>query len=52
MFCSFADNTFLSFVAFHNPLNPEKNRGAIFRDGIAKSFFEYYEEIADKYKDK
>jgi hypothetical protein len=49
IFCSFTDGTHLSFIAFRHPKEPSKNRGVIFRDGIAKSFFEYYEEIIEKY---
>jgi len=43
------DDTFLTFIAFHNPLNSTKNCGVIFRDGIAKSFFEYYENLIELY---
>jgi len=49
IFCRLNDNTHLSFIAFRHPKDPSKNRGVIFRDGIAKSFFEYYEEIIEKY---
>ena len=49
IFCRFNDNSHLSFIAFRHPKDPDKNRGAIFRDGIAKSFFEYYEGIIEKY---
>jgi len=49
IFCRFNDNTYLSFVAFRHPKVPSKNKGVIFRDGIAKSFFEYYEAIIEKY---
>lgn len=50
IFCRFNDNTHLSFIAFRHPKDPGKNIGAIFRDGIAKSFFQYYEGIVEKYK--
>jgi len=49
VFCRFNDNTYLSFVAFRHPKDPSRNKGVIFRDGIAKSFFEYYEAIIEKY---
>jgi hypothetical protein len=49
IFCRFSDNTHLSFIAFRHPKDPGKNRGVIFRDGIAQSFFEYYEGLAEKY---
>ena len=49
IFCRFNDNKHVSFIAFRHPKDPSKNRGAIFRDGIAKSFFEYYEGIIEKY---
>jgi len=49
IFCRLNDNTHLSFITFRYPKDPSKNRGVIFRDGIAKSFFEYYEEIIEKY---
>jgi len=49
IFCRFNDNSHLSFIAFRNPKDPSKNNGIIFRDGIAKSFFEYYEELIEKY---
>jgi len=49
IFCRFNDNTHLSFIAFRHSKDPSKNRGIIFRDGIAKSFFEYYEGQIEKY---
>jgi len=49
IFCRFKDNTHLSFIAFRHSKDPSKNRGVIFRDGIAKSFFEYYEGQIEKY---
>jgi len=49
IFCRFNDNTHLSFIAFRHPKDPTKNRGVIFRDGIAQSFFEYYRALTEKY---
>jgi len=49
IFCRFNDDTYLCFIAFRHPKDPNKNKGVIFRDGIAKSFFEYYKEIIEKY---
>ena len=44
------DGTYLTFIAFRNPKKPTKNCGVIFRDGIAKSFFEYYENLIELYE--
>ncbi len=49
MFCRFRDETYICFLAFHNPSNPQTNRGIIFREDIAESFFDYYKDLADKY---
>jgi hypothetical protein len=49
IFCSFNDDTYLSFTAFRHPKDPNENKGVIFRDGIARSFFEYYQAIIEKY---
>ncbi len=49
IFSKLSDDTYLTFIAFRNHEIPEKNKGVIFRDGIAKGFFEYYERIIDKY---
>jgi hypothetical protein len=49
VFCRFNDSTHLSFVAFTHPKDPSKNKGVIFRDGIAQSFFEYYQGLVEKY---
>jgi hypothetical protein len=49
IFCRFTDDTHLSFIAFRHAEDPNKNRGVIFRDGIAQSFFEYYESLAEKF---
>lgn len=49
IFCRFNDNTHLCFIAFREPSALAKNKGVIFRDGVAKSFFEYYEELIEKY---
>ena len=49
IFSKLQDDTYLTFIAFRNNDNPEDNTGVVFRDGIAKSFFEYYENIAKKF---
>lgn len=49
IFCRFNDNTYLSFIAFRDAKDPSKNTGVIFRDGIAQSFFEYYQGLIEKY---
>lgn len=50
IFAKLSDDTYLTFIAFRNHEKPEKNKGVIFRDGIAKGFYEYYERIIDKYE--
>jgi len=50
IFCRFNDDTHLSFIAFRYNDDPSKNKGVVFRDGIAQRFFEYYQEITTKYK--
>lgn len=47
IFAKLSDDTYLTFIAFRNHERPEKNKGVIFRDGIAKGFFEYYEKIIE-----
>lgn len=49
IFCRFNDTTHLSFISFRHPIDPSKNKGVIFRDGIAKIFFEYYEGLIEKH---
>ena len=49
IFCHFHDDTYLSFVSFRDPDDPSRNRGVIFRDGIAESFFNYYNDLAEKH---
>ena len=49
IFCRLSDDTHLSFLAFRHPKDPGKNKGVIFRDGIARSFFEYYQGLIEKY---
>jgi len=49
IFCRFNDNTHLSFIAFRYPKDPSKNKGVVFRDGIAQSFFEYYQGLREKH---
>ena len=50
IFCRFNDDSHLSFVTFRHPLDPKKNRGVIFRDGIAEVFYEYYKGLIEKYE--
>jgi len=50
MFCRFRDETYLCFLAFRNPSDPRGNRGIIFREDIAESFFDYYKELAERYR--
>lgn len=50
MFCRFRDETYLCFIAFRNPSDPQANRGIIFREDIAESFFDYFKELANKYQ--
>ncbi len=50
MFCRFRDESYLSFLAFRNPSDPRGNRGIIFREDIAESFFDYYKELAERYR--
>ena len=50
IFSKLSDDSYLTFIAFRNQDKPEKNKGVIFRDGIAKGFYEYYEKIIDQYE--
>ena len=50
IFSKLSDDSHLTFIAFRNHDNPEKNKGVIFRDGIAKGFFEYYKKIIEMYE--
>jgi hypothetical protein len=50
IFCKFEDDSYLTFFAFRHPHNPQENRGVVFRNGIAKSFFEYYDSLIKLYK--
>ena len=50
IFCRFRDETYLSFIAFPNPSDPRANRGIIFREDIAESFFDYFKELAERYR--
>jgi hypothetical protein len=50
IFCKFGDDSYLTFFAFRDPQNTQKNKGVIFRNGIAKSYFEYYESLMRQYK--
>ena len=45
IFCRFNDNTHLCFIAFRHPEDPRKNKGVVFRDGVAESFFDYYQSL-------
>ncbi len=49
IFCRFKDSSYLCAIAFRDPENIDKNKGVVFRDGIAEGFYEYYKLIADKY---
>lgn len=50
MFCKFRDETYLCFLSFRNPSDNKENRGIIFREDIAESFFDYYKELAKRYR--
>ncbi|MCG3197532.1 MAG: hypothetical protein GHCLOJNM_02018 [bacterium] len=50
IFCKFNDDTHLCFFAFRDPKQAKKNRGLVFRDGIAVQFFDYFEGLALLYK--
>jgi hypothetical protein len=50
IFCRFNDNTYLAFVAFRDAQDPSKNKGVIFRDGIANYYFEYFHAVKGKYE--
>jgi len=50
IFCKFGDDSYLTFFAFRDPLDVQNNNGVIFRDGIAKSYFVYYESLIKRYK--
>jgi len=49
IFCRFKDDTHLCAISFRDPQNIEKNKGVVFRDGIAEGFFAYYKSITEKY---
>jgi len=50
IFSKLSDDSYLTFIAFRNNDNPEKNKGVIFRDGIAKGFYEYYVKMIEQYE--
>lgn len=50
VFCRFLDKTHLCFLSLRNPSDSAMNQGVIFRDGIAKSFFNYYQSLAEEYE--
>ncbi len=50
IFCKFKDDTYLTFLAFSNPSDPQANRGIIFREDIAESFFDYYYDLTRMYR--
>lgn len=50
IFSRLSDDSYITFIAFRNQDMPEKNKGVIFRDGIARGFYEYYEKIVEKYE--
>ena len=49
IFCRFKDSSYWCVIAFRDPKNIDKNKGVIFRDGIAEGFYEYYKIITDEY---
>jgi len=49
IFCRFKDSSYLCAIAFRDPSNSDKNKGVVFRDGIAEGFFEYYKLLAETY---
>jgi len=51
MFCRFRDETFLCFISFRNPDDPDENYGILFRDDIAVNFFEYYKSLAKRFRE-
>jgi hypothetical protein len=50
IFSKLSDDSYITFIAFRNQDKPEKNKGVIFRDGIAKGFYEYYAKIVEQYE--
>ncbi len=50
IFCKFGDGSYLTFFAFRDPEDTQKNKGVIFRNGIAESYFDYYEKLIEQYK--
>lgn len=51
VFCKFSDDTYVSFVVFRDPEEPSQNKGVVFRNGIARVFFESYERLIRRYEE-
>ncbi len=51
IFCRFKDDSYLCAISFRDPQDSNKNKGVVFRDGMAEGFFNYYKNIIEKYKD-
>ena len=49
IFAKLHDDTYLTFIEFMDHERSDNNKGVIFKDGIAKGFYEYYERIVDSY---
>lgn len=59
IFSMLTDGSFLAFLTFRHPSNPQENRGAVFMDGIdktgsttnglARTLFIYYQGLAHQY---
>jgi hypothetical protein len=45
IFCRFKDDSYLCAISFRDPQKSEDNKGIVFRDGMAESFFNYYKTI-------
>lgn len=50
MFCRFRDETYLCFISFRDPEDPNENCGILFCDDIAINFFEYYKHLSKRFK--
>lgn len=50
VFCRCSDGSHICLFAFRNPINPNKNTGVVFRDGMAASFFDYYSLLAEHFQ--
>jgi hypothetical protein len=52
IYCKLTDGTYLTFVTFPKTGDQHKNRGILFYGHIAKSFFDYYQDLKEAYKSK